>query len=139
MSPRPSTRLREAQAAIASYRAQQAAQPDQPDLFSTLAAIESVAEHAGDEWRTAALEVVQRVARSRPTLTIEDVAPLVPDTPDRRALGYVMLAAKTSGWLEALGYVNSGAERHGKPIRLWRSRLHQPSTPATEADHGTTT
>jgi hypothetical protein len=111
-------RLLEAQAALASYRDTHA----QPDLFS---AIESVADHAGEPWKEQAIAVLEHVARERPELTVEDVAPLVEVTVDMRALGAIKLTGKRRGWLEPLGYVNANAERHRKPIRLWRSRLYR--------------
>lgn len=121
MPSRPSTRLLEAQAALNAHRALEGP----PDLFSV---IESVGANAGEDWNAHALAVVENVARSRPELTVEDVAPHVQETVDRRALGAVMLTAKRKGWLEPLGYVNAGIERHAKPIRLWRSRLYKAET-----------
>jgi hypothetical protein len=118
-----SGRLSEAAGALEDYR--RSKQVEQPDLFS---AIESVAEHAGGEWRDHALEVVRNVACSRELFTVEDVAPLVGATIDRRALGAVMLTAKRRGWIQPEGYVNAGAERHAKPIRQWRSQLY-PGAP----------
>jgi hypothetical protein len=38
-------------------------------------------------------------------------------------LNRTTLARNVTGVFEPLGYVNAGAERHHKPIPLWRSRL----------------
>jgi hypothetical protein len=131
MPDRPSTRLAEALSALEAARA--TSEPARElDLFGPVAdvdpimrAIASVADHAGEAWRAQALAIVERVARALPELTIEDVAPHVELTVDRRALGAVMIEAKRRGWIVPEGYVTSNAERHHKPIRLWRSRLHR--------------
>jgi hypothetical protein len=131
MPSRSSARLNEALAALDAARARQEVGREldlfgpPADLAPVARAIESVTEHAGPEWRYEALAVVERAARAQSELTVEDIAPHVPPTIDRRALGGVMVEAKRRGWLEPLGYVSSGAERHHKPIRLWRSRIHR--------------
>jgi hypothetical protein len=131
MPNRPSARLTEALSALEVARATSDPAPKldlfgpPADLEPVMGAIESVAEHAGEEWKAQALAVVERVARALPELTVEDVAPLVEATVDMRALGAIMLTAKRRGWIVAAGYVAAGAERHAKPIRLWRSRLYR--------------
>src|SRR5262245_29553274 len=96
MSGRSSARLRDARAALDGFRQKRVVR--QPDLFS---AIESVADHAGAPWQEHALAVVERVARERAELTVEDISPHVEPTIDMRALGAIMLTAKRRGWLVA--------------------------------------
>jgi hypothetical protein len=111
-----SRRLNEAVAALEDYRRAKA----EPNLFD---AIERVAEHAGSIWRLEALNALEELARTRETLTVEYLSPLCSTTYDRRALGGILREGKRRRWIEAAGYVNAGAERHGRPVMLWRSLI----------------
>lgn len=83
-----------------------------------------------ERFRTAADDAIASVARTQPTLTIDDVREaLVPDEAfeviDLRALGGRMLAAKRSGMIEPTDrHVLSRRERcHHRPLRVWESRV----------------
>jgi hypothetical protein len=67
-----SDRLRQAVAALEHARAgvREQSSPQEPDLFGQL---ESVADHAGDEWRDRALDLVHWLALTRDTFTVEDL------------------------------------------------------------------
>ena len=115
-----SGRLNDAVRELAPFREAKAAA--QPDLFSV---IEQVTANAGEVWRLDALNALQELARTRPTLTIEHLSPLCGATHDRRALGGILTEGKRRGWIENGGLVYAGAERHGRPIVQWHSRLYQ--------------
>jgi len=111
-------RLREAVASLAAHRRAKA--EAQPDLFSAIA---SVVEHAGNAWRVATLDAIVTVAQRKPVLTVEDLDGLVPPTVDLRALGGMMLEAQRHGYIRKAGWVTSGRERHGRPVREWVSLI----------------
>lgn len=81
-------------------------------------------------WREAALEEVRRVAGRTDTFTVADLD--VPDhAQDARAVGNVLLEAARRGWIEATDrYASGGAARHGRPVRVWRSKLSLYATNA---------
>jgi hypothetical protein len=112
-----SDRLRAAVAALELHR-QQRAEEEPPDLFSQL---ESVADHAGHEWRDRALDLVHWLALTRDTFIVCDLDPYLPPTIDRRAVGWVLRRGARNGWYHALGYENGGPSRHGRPVVLWQS------------------
>lgn len=119
-----SDRLREAREACEQARAMSKTLDThaEPDLFAAWEQPTS----PPDGWIDAALEVVKRAARARPTLTIEDIRPDVPPTVDYRALGALMTRAARAGWIVADGWVSGNAEqRHNRPIRLWASRIYR--------------
>jgi hypothetical protein len=114
-----SDKLRAAVAALELHRRQRA-QEEPPDLFSQL---ESVADHAGDEWRDRALDLVHYLALTRDTFTVEDLDEQLPPTVDRRAVGWVLRRGARLGWMVHAGYENGGPSRHGRPVVLWQSNL----------------
>ncbi len=116
-------RLHEAVAELDEYRARQA--EAQPDLFSV---IQAVTEAAGTVWTLEVLEAIVTTAKRKPVLTVEDVSPLCPPTIDMRALGGVMLEAQRRGYITKGGWVTSGRERHGRPVRQWHSRIYRDET-----------
>jgi hypothetical protein len=111
-------RLADAVAALDAHRAERD-QAD-PDLFS---AIESVADHAGDEWRDRALDLVHHLALTRDTFTVCHLDPFLPATVDKRAVGWVLRRGARNGWYEAAGYETGDRARHGRPVVRWRSRI----------------
>jgi hypothetical protein len=123
-----SDRLREAVAALDGVRAERAQRA--PSLLDreSWEAPTSLA----DEDKAAALEVVRQAAVTRATFTVADLA--WPPVYDARSRGAALRTAARNGWISAAGYVTSGADRHGRPIVRWVSRLHatsgRPPTPA---------
>jgi hypothetical protein len=115
-----SRRLQDAADELAAYRAQRS--QAEPDLFSV---IESVTRAAGDVWRLEVLEAIVTVAKRKAVLTVEDITPHAPPTIDLRAIGGVMLEAQRRGYITKGGWVTSGRERHGRPVREWASRIYQ--------------
>lgn len=113
-------RLDDAVTALSAYRESKA--PQQDDLFST---IQAVTRAAGTVWTLEVLEAIVETAKRKPVLTVEDVSPLCPPTIDMRALGGVMLEAQRRGYITKGGWVTSGRERHGRPIRAWHSRIYR--------------
>jgi hypothetical protein len=109
-----SDRLRQAVAALEHARAgvREQSSPQEPDLFSQL---ESVADHAGDEWRDRALDLVHWLALTRDTFTVEDLDEQLPATVDKRAVGWVLRRGARLGWYHAVGHANGGPSRHGRP------------------------
>jgi hypothetical protein len=116
-----SQRLRETKQAFADYRDSQrrAEARRTPDLFG--GGSWETPESTSDEWTRESLEEIRRVAREARYFTVDDLQ--IGPTPDRRAIGSVLLTASKRGWITAGGWVPGGAERHGRPIRQWQSRL----------------
>src|SRR5262245_17307355 len=119
---RMSRRLDDTVAAFADYRAKKAEEP--PDLFSVL---DESLEHAGDAWTVAALTAIRNAAQRHAELTVEDID--FPPSHDMRVVGAAMLEAKRQGVLRPLGWVGSGRDRHGRPIRLWASLVYRAGGP----------
>lgn len=97
--------------------------------LTTDEAIESVTEHAGTEFVEHVVEIVERVARNRDRITVDDIAPLVTlAVYDRRAMGGAMrVAARRKIIARVPGqYVTSArSERHSSPVALWRSLVRE--------------
>jgi hypothetical protein len=108
-----SDRLTQAVAPFDHYRRQR--DKATPDLFS---ALESVADHAGDEWRDKALDVVRYLALTRDAFTVEHPDPHPPPTIDKRVVGWVMRRGARLGWYYPVGYENGGPSRHRRPVAL---------------------
>jgi hypothetical protein len=115
-----SRRLQAAADELAAFRAKR--DQTEPDLFST---IEAVVEAAGDVWRLEVLEAIVTIAKRKSVLTVEDITPLAPPTLDMRAIGGVLLDAQRRGYITKGGWVTSGRERHGRPVREWHSRVYR--------------
>ena len=88
-------------------------------------AIRRADEHANPSWRDEALLAVHRLARTRATLTSQDVMGLIDaETHEPRAIGATMKEAARRGWIRAGGYIPSKrAESHCRPVRLWHSLI----------------
>jgi hypothetical protein len=112
-----SSRYTEAVHAFETWRLEQKAKP--ADLFST--AVQNPVD-SRDFWRAEALAAIERAARTRAELTVEDIAwsPMI----DNRARGAAMQEAARRRWIKALGWVSGDAGRHGRPVRLWASRVY---------------
>lgn len=92
-------------------------------------AIARAGRNAADDWYRAAVSAVVRLAEAGwTTFTTDDVWATIPPeirTHEPRALGSVMRKLQESGVIEATGDWRPTArpEAHGRPIRVWRSRL----------------
>ena len=115
-----SRRLQDAADELAAYRAQREIGVGYPDLFSS---IESVAAHEGNAWKDEALDLLHVIARTKRTFTVEDLDRHLPQTVDKRAVGWVLRQGARNGWMRADGYVNGGRSRHGRPIVRWVSLI----------------
>lgn len=131
-----SPRLQAARAETAAFRALQArreaARPF--DLFAEptpepepTVDTWTESESATEAWKQHALEVVERTARGRASFTVADVLPQLDETYDTRAVGAVLLTAARKRWIVSDGWTSGGASRHGRPVRVWRSRLFTES------------
>jgi hypothetical protein len=78
-------------------------------------------ESATQTWRHDALAVIRRVAESRESFTVEDVR--FPATVDNRSRGAALLDAARRDWIVQDGWRTGDRTRHGRPVRLWRSRV----------------
>jgi hypothetical protein len=78
-------------------------------------------QSATSEWHHAMLAIIRRTAEQRSSFTVGDLQ--IPATPDKRAVGAVLLEAARRGWIDPGGWVSGGNERHGRPIRQWFSNL----------------
>lgn len=93
------------------------------------AALESVEEHADAEWKLAALEAVNLVARQTPDFTTDEVWRVLDRTDfrthDNRAMGAIMRRAVAEGWVKSTpDYRESRRpECHKRPVKVWRSLI----------------
>jgi hypothetical protein len=99
-----------------------------PTLFDedTDAAVDSVADHAGDVFMESALAAVRAQARRNSTLTAFDCRHRCPDCDvyDARAWGKVMRRAAQLGYVRSTETYKPGpAECHGRPLLVWRSLI----------------
>jgi hypothetical protein len=122
-----SGRLHDAADELARYRAKrQPPEREQPDLWSVVsAAVESVADHAGQVWRQEALEAVYETAKRLAYFTVMNLDGLIPATLDKRAVGWVLREGAKRGWYEADGYETGDRTRHGRPVVRWRSLIYR--------------
>lgn len=108
-------------AEVFSMRAARAARDD---------AVERVDTHAEVEWKAAAAEAIEYVARRRPELTTDAVWYLldhagIAEPHERRALGPRMQAAARAGWIEPTDRRRNSirAACHTRELRIWRSLI----------------
>lgn len=98
----------------------------------TAEAIERSRQGADEDWKKAALESLEAVARTEVVFTAEDVAVHLeehfPDvqTHDERAMGPIMLAGRRRGLCEPTGETRKPKRItvHGRPIRTWFSKVY---------------
>lgn len=85
-------------------------------------------DHALDDWKHEADEVIERLAYTRPFLDSDDVwaAGLRP-THENRALGARMKAAARRGLIAPTDEFHATAQvrSHGSPCRVWRSLVYR--------------
>lgn len=86
------------------------------------------ADRVNPKWSDDAYAFLERHARTSPLFTTEDVraasAGEVPDPPDSRAWGGVVLRAVRAGLLELDGYMTARDPKvHCNVVKRWRSRL----------------
>jgi hypothetical protein len=122
-----SRRLDEAVAALAAHREERLRKP--PTFWSEPTdPVDRVTERAGQRWRAHALEAVRQAASRSERITVDDVHRFLTEpTYDLRALGGVMREAARRRWIERDGHayiVSARPETHGRPLALWRSRIH---------------
>jgi hypothetical protein len=93
-------------------------------------AVAQAEQHADDAWFEAALRCVSYLAATRVSFTTDDVWEVLNALPDvsthePRALGAVMRRASKQGCIEpSFSYrPSSRTECHGRPVRVWYSRL----------------
>jgi hypothetical protein len=104
------------------------------DIFNRAAAEEArdkalaaVERGAPEEWVTAALVAIRRVAATRKFFTTDDVWASLADAPtvERRALGALMRQACDRHWIEPTDRYEPSARVacHRRPVRIWCSLL----------------
>jgi len=120
-----SVRVAEARSAFGAFRAEQARRDaaQASSLFDAPALPWEAPASVSSDWAEHALGIVRHLAEMRETLSVIDIAPLVDDAYDNRALGAVLLTAARRGWIEKGPYIDGGPSRHNRPVRQWRSRL----------------
>jgi hypothetical protein len=118
-----SQRLTETRRWLNDYREDQrrTAQAQPPDLFDDGATSWETPTSVADDWVTATLDEIRRVALEARHFTVDDLT--IGPTPDRRAIGSALLTASKRGWIRAGAWVSGGTGRHGRPVRQWESRL----------------
>lgn len=94
-------------------------------------AIAEAEEHANSAWRETALAVVWNVARYSRLFTTDlvwaDLAHQPVATHEPRAMGAIMQAAAREGTVRATEryWPSTRAKCHGRPVRVWESRIYQ--------------
>lgn len=108
-----------------------------PDTEARDAAIERADAGANHQWMAVALWVVRELARHKSHFSTDEVWDALGDvdvrTPERRAMGAVMIRAAAAGVIEPTDtWVRSyRRECHARPVMRWRSLLHgRSSVPA---------
>lgn len=103
-----------------------------PELMDSL---RRVTHGTNPEWSAFVLVVVQLCARLHAIFSTDEVHAVLdamgdgaPTTPEKRALGPIMLLAQQKGWIEPSQLQpftpSNRKENHGRPVRCWRSLLH---------------
>lgn len=105
--------------------------PDEAIRIIKTQAIEGSARGADRDWLLTAMRGVRLLARKNEYLTSDDVwrwlGPLKLTTPDNRAMGAVMRAAKEESVIVSSSEWRS-SERpccHGRPVRVWKSLRYE--------------
>ena len=98
-------------------------------------AIQRVEEAADEDFKSAAIEVIEFVARTTPRFTTDRVWYFITKrgiTPPRepRVLGALMRKAAGRGWIEATNEhrLSTKSSNHRRPIRVWRSVICPEAT-----------
>ncbi len=89
----------------------------------------AVAADADPDWIRRARTVIAELARTRPTVTADDVwAEIDQPVSDPRALGAVFTWAGDAGYLArtTMTVPSTRPEAHRRPIRVWQSLVYQP-------------
>ena len=85
-------------------------------------------ENAKDPWKAYALRCVSVIAKKMETFTVNDVRPLVAQSPfktqDNRALGGVIKQAEKKGWIYPTGETRVNKTGHGTAMQVWGSNIH---------------
>ena len=91
-------------------------------------AIAASYENAQNPWKEYALHCVSILAKTMQKFTVDDVRPLVAQSPfktqDNRALGGVLKEAKRRRWIEASGETRVNKTGHGIGMPVWESRIY---------------
>jgi hypothetical protein len=87
--------------------------------------------NANELWKEKAIECLERVARERKFLTIDNVRDLVDKynvhTHDKRAWGGIMKKGKSLGLIEPTGMEQPNKTGHGIPMQVWKSKIYTPT------------
>jgi hypothetical protein len=109
----------------------------QPELWDIIeSSIAKSDESADYDWKLAAADSLERVAKSKAELTADDVLELMesrhPDvtTHNLAALGPIFLRAQKAGLIENTNrIVQSRIPRRHRKITVWASRVYRGATP----------
>ena len=96
-------------------------------------AISQVDSRVDSRWKQAALSAIWRIADRWPTLTTDNVWLLLADSEwshlpiDPRAMGAIMREAQRRGWIAPTAEWKASVRvvNHARPIRVWRSLIHE--------------
>ena len=83
---------------------------------------------ADPEWKGRTLAAIKRLAERSEFLTADDVWEATGEMPSEpRAMGPVMLAARSNGWIEKTDRVQPSVRivNHARDIAVWRSLIQQ--------------
>lgn len=84
-------------------------------------ALHRVDANAPDDWKTAAMEAIHRIAKYGHEFTTDDIWAMVQHPPEPRALGAMMVKAQRAGWIRPTDRVRNSirVECHARPVRIW--------------------
>jgi hypothetical protein len=92
-------------------------------------AIERGYSAANSEWKTQALQCVEKLARVHKEFVSYDVflatKQVSSSTHDLRAIGGLIREAARRGWIAQSGRYAKNKNRHGSPCPIWKSLLYQ--------------
>lgn len=86
-------------------------------------------KNAEQKWVLMALEIVRRACKKFKTFSVDDVRAKVRasklKTHDNRAMGGVMLIAKSKGWITGTGRSIPSIVGHRTRIQIWKSLINK--------------
>jgi hypothetical protein len=98
-------------------------------MSAKIDAITQVSEHADGTWWAASMRAINHLAKTRATLTADDVLQLVEAqgyvTKDNRAMGGVMRHAQVRGLIQITDVFepSHNKRKHQSPTRVWQSLI----------------
>jgi len=85
-------------------------------------------ESANEKWKEYALLMLNVLAKSRTTFTVDDLRAEVDKkgyiTHDKRAMGGIIRTGLARGWFSKTGQIIPSKTGHGIPMQVWQSKIY---------------